>query len=79
MGGRVWRAHCRTDCSLALRQQSSCSATALRSPVSGKGACVCNPLPGLVETVPLAHLSFRFSMKSSMVTWSKSTKSGLPH
>lgn len=26
-----------------------------------------------------AHLSFRFSMKSSMVTWSKSTKSGLPH
>lgn len=30
------------------------------------------------EPVPWVYLSFRFSMKSSMVTWSKSTKSGLP-
>lgn len=31
------------------------------------------------EPTPWVYLSFRFSMKSSMVTWSKSTKSGLPH
>lgn len=31
------------------------------------------------EPVSWAYLRFRFSMKSSMVTWSKSTKSGLPH
>lgn len=69
------------------------SRTPCRLPHSGPGGCVCKPTsgshPGLMETSepggpgeepePCVYLSLRFSMKSSMVTWSKSTKSGLPH
>lgn len=85
MGGRGLGVHPSTDQPPWPRgDHPACPVTSLCGhPDRGWWPCVQSPTRPLDTREkgpgPGAHLSFRFSMKSSMVTWSKSTKSGLPH